>query len=340
MFTKRPLFWGCLILILRGDALAVVQGDTEKLGQSPAWFTGRELKRELDEPVDLIWSENPLRSALDNLSRTHRLAVFLDPRVDPDRKVQLSLRNVPLYEALQKIAKARNLGATLFGPVVYFGPPVTAVQLRGLTALRTGELQKASPAVRRKFFARAPMAWDDFAEPRKLIGWLARHNGLTPEGVDALPHDLWAAADLPPMTLVERLTLLLAPFGRTFTVSPDGRRLVLSPIPDVLPKVQETGGLNGGRAADVALDNKRFTLTVEEKPFGPVMMQLAQQIGLELQMDTKTLRRAGVPPEQRVSFSVKEATLDQLLQAAVEHVPVRWRRQGNSVVIEPLPQEK
>jgi hypothetical protein len=327
MWMIRPLLWGCLILILRGDAAE----------SSPTvWLTGRELKRQLDKPVDLIWSENPLRSALENLSRTQRVAVFLDPRIDPSRKVQLSLRNAPLHEALQKIAQTQNLGVALFGPVVYFGPPLTAIQLRGLIALRAEELQKASPPVRSKFFARAPMAWDDFADPRRLIGWLARHNGLTPEGLDALPHDLWAAADLPPMTLSERLTLLLAPFQRTFTVSPDGRRLILSPIPDVLPNVQETGGLPGGRAAKVPLKDKRFTLTVEEKPFGPVMLQLAKQIGLQLQMDPEALRRAGVPPEQRVSFSVREATIDQLLQAAVEHLPLRWRRQGTSVVIEPL----
>jgi hypothetical protein len=345
MLIKLPLLWGCLILILRGDVAALAEGDSpmisaKKSGPSPAWLTGQALRRKLDEPVDLVLSEDPLRSALRRLLETHRVAVFLDPRADPGRKVQLSLQNVPLHEALQKIAQPQNLGAALLGPVVYFGPPVTTIQLRILSGLRTEELQMALPLVRKKFFARAPMAWNDFAEPRELLRWLVRKNGMAPEGIDALPHDLWAAADLPPMTLVERLTLLLAPFGRTFSVSPDGRRLIVSPIPDMLPKVKESGGLSGGHAAEVALDDKRFTLTVEEKPFGPVMLQLAKQIGLQLQLDTEALQRAGVSPEARISFSVKEATIDQLLQAAVQHVPVRWHRQGNSVVIEPLTPEK
>ncbi|MBN2580091.1 MAG: STN domain-containing protein [Pirellulales bacterium] len=332
MSITRPVLWGCLILILRGNLAEA----------SPTvWLTGRALHRRLAEPVDLFWSENPLQSALHNLAQTHRVAVFLDPRVDPGRKVQLSLQNVPLREALRRIASAENLEMTLLGPVVYYGPPRATPVLRTLAALRTEEVRSGSPARRKKFLASASLTWDDFAEPRDVIQRLAEKNGLTVEGLDNLPHDLWAAADLPPLTLVERLTLLLTPFGRTCKISPDGRRLTLVTIPENLP-VQQTAGagaLDGGDApaAEVALADKRFTLTVQEKPFIPLMRQLVRQIGLELQMDDEALRRAGVPPDRRVSFRVREATIDQLLQAALGNLPLRYRLRGKTVVIEPLP---
>ena len=52
------------------------------------------------------------------------------------------------------------------------------------------------------------MAWDELAEPRTLLAALARENGLEIEGLDRVPHDLWPAADWPPMSLVDRLTLI------------------------------------------------------------------------------------------------------------------------------------
>ena len=47
-----------------------------------------------------------------------------------------------------------------------------------------------------------------------------------------MPHDLWAAADLPPISLVDRLTLIAIQFDLTFKVAEHGKRLELVPVPE------------------------------------------------------------------------------------------------------------
>ena len=83
-------------------------------------------------------------------------------------------------------------------------------------------------AVSRPLLQPKPLAWPDFATPRDILTDLARQNGLTLEGLDRVPHDLWAAADLPPLSLVERLTLVANQFDLTFALSADGRTVTLA----------------------------------------------------------------------------------------------------------------
>jgi hypothetical protein len=80
---------------------------------------------------------------------------------------------------------------------------------------------------------------------------------------------------------------------------------------------------------------KRFTLTVAGQPIGPLLEQLVPQLNLELKIDAQALRQAGVSLEQRVSFSVKNATVDELLQAALKNTGLKFVRRENIVQIEP-----
>src|SRR5690606_33113432 len=74
--------------------------------------------------------------------------------------------------------------------------------------------------------------WDDAAEPRQLVADLAKEAGVNLENPAAIPHDLWPAASLPALPWCDRLTLILAQFDLTFTVSADGSRLRLRPLAD------------------------------------------------------------------------------------------------------------
>jgi hypothetical protein len=84
------------------------------------------------------------------------------------------------------------------------------------------------------------------------------------------------------------------------------------------------------------LSRQQFTLTINEQPIGPLIKLLAKQIGLELQMDEKAIESAGVHLSQRVSFEVKDATIDQLLQAAIHSTPLKYRLQNRVLVIEAM----
>ena len=75
------------------------------------WATGRQLSQTLAQPIDVFWSNNPLRRAMTSLSRAQQVAILIDRRVDPGQRLTLNLQNVPLETILQ------TRGETLrFGP--------------------------------------------------------------------------------------------------------------------------------------------------------------------------------------------------------------------------------
>ncbi|MCD4727494.1 MAG: hypothetical protein K8R46_07530, partial [Pirellulales bacterium] len=86
------------------------------------WATGLALQKQLAEPVDIYWVNNPLRQAIGNLSQTRRVAVLIDRRVDPGRELNVSLKGVPLESAMRQIARPRGLDVSRLGDVLYLGP--------------------------------------------------------------------------------------------------------------------------------------------------------------------------------------------------------------------------
>jgi hypothetical protein len=54
---------------------------------------------------------------------------------------------------------------------------------------------------------------------------------VTINGLDQIPHDLWPAVDLPPLSWTDRLTLVLAGFGLTFQLSDRGETVQLVKLP-------------------------------------------------------------------------------------------------------------
>ncbi|MGA2059256.1 MAG: STN domain-containing protein [Thermoguttaceae bacterium] len=359
--------WGTITPILWGAA---------------SWATGPGLQKNLAESVDILWAENPMRQALESVGRNKNVAVLLDRRIDPGRKIEISIRQTPLKEALETIAQKYNLGISMVGPVVYFAPPETARTVRTLVALRREDVRRLAPGAAKKFFEQKSMVWDDLATPRALLEKLGSENGIQIAGLDQIPHDLWAAADLPPLDLIERITLIAGQYDLTFQVSADGKGITLLPVPEHVElvrtypagrqsqetaknitslapqarvhvegdKIVVTGTVedherissphrqterSSTKPADADLNSKRFTLTVPEQPIGLLLQQLAPQLNLELKIDKKALERAGVSLDQRVSFSVKNATVDELLQAALKQTRLKFMRRGNVVQIEP-----
>jgi hypothetical protein len=214
----------------------------ETAAAESAWLTGPALAKRLAAPMDVVWSGKPLRAALDSLSRTEKVAIVLDRRIDPDARVDLVISGKSLAEALAEIAQNRNGGTCVVGPVVYIGPAAAAKRLRTLVYLRSQEA-RALPAEAAKAWTRAkPLAWPDLAEPRQLLAQLARDANIEPKGLELVPHDLWAAADLPPLSLVERLSLIAIQFDLTFTIADDGKTAALVPIPEELAIVRSYEG--------------------------------------------------------------------------------------------------
>jgi len=212
-------------------ANTLVWGGVADTADSTHWATGTVLQKRLNEQLVILRVNNPLRKAIRQISQAYRVAILIDRRVDPDQKLDVSLKDVSLESALQTIARRLGLGTSRLGNVVYLGPARAADGLRGVAAALEKEVRRLPSAVQRKYLLPKRLVWEDFATPRELVDQLARDSGLKITGLEKVPHDLWAAADLPPSSLIDRLTLIAFQFDLTFEVADGGRRLKLATLP-------------------------------------------------------------------------------------------------------------
>jgi hypothetical protein len=341
-----------------------------------AWLSAAEARQELEGTIRLTWPSNPLRDSLDNLARTRRLAIWLDRRIDPDQRVELKTDNVRLREALLTLAGQINGGVCLVGPVVYIGPRETTAKLFKLSAERRDEAGKLSADIRTRLAKSQALAIEDLAEPRALFEQLAAEAGLKVVGNERVPHDLWPAGDWPALTVVDRMSLVLAGFDLTYEFAPDGSAIRLAPYP-ASAAVERTHAVKGnvrefaeklaglfpaakivpgtGKVTVTAsvADHETiaelvkssgpkkppppgaktvYTLKIENQAVGAAARALGKQMDLEIQF------AQGLTPEQlgqRVTFQVKDATLDELFEALLKPAGLTHKLIGKTLEISP-----
>ncbi|MGA2035759.1 MAG: hypothetical protein ABSG68_26220, partial [Thermoguttaceae bacterium] len=240
--TAVSFLWSLSIMAATVLLAAAAQGGD--------WATGTALQKKLANPVDIFWSGNPLRPALEGLARAQHVGLLIDRRVDPGQKLDVQLSATPLLQALREALENRHLDVSVLGPVVYVGPAEAAARLRTLAALRLEDTERLPAAVARKLLQAQPMSWRDFATPRDLLQKLGQQARLEIAELDRVPHDLWAAADLPPLPLLDRITLIVVQFDLTFEIASDGRQVRLVPLPGKVTLVRSyPGGRNSQATA-------------------------------------------------------------------------------------------
>ncbi|MEN6459040.1 MAG: STN domain-containing protein [Thermoguttaceae bacterium] len=333
--TKQP--WVAVFAVAWLLGAAATAGAEEPIH----WLTGASLDERLAEPIDVLWAENPLRPALMRLSRACRVAILIDRRVDPGQKLDFSLRGVPLGEALETIARGRHLGVARLGSVIYLGPRPVADRLPAVAAALDKAVRRLPTALQRKFRQPKALSWPDLATPREVLAELGLQNRFEIANLEEIPHDLWAAAELPPLPLVDRLTLVAIQFGQTFEASNRGSKLMLAltPVPRDLPATSK--GLSSSRRPSAGSTHgstpgeDRFTINVREKPVGPVLRQLAERLGLELRMDEQAIQAAGISLDQRVSVHLENATADEVFRKLLDGTRLSFHLGPKAVEIFP-----
>ncbi len=202
------------------DQQAETRGDV-------SWATGSELRGQLAKEVQVTWRDVPLRDALDRLAALHRTAIFLDRRIDPGLRISLETKGASLQQTIEQLADRLDLGVAYVGPVAYLGPRFVSARLSTLAVQRMDEVKALPPTKQRVWRRRTSWAWPRLTEPRQLVADLARSHELEIENEQALPHDLWRGEKLPPMTLSEKLTLVLAGFQMSYRINADGKILLI-----------------------------------------------------------------------------------------------------------------
>ncbi len=372
------------MLVISLIAISLARGVGADTSPKATWLAGRALQTRLDTVIPKVfWSGVPLRKVIQTIATTQAVAILVDRRVDPDHAVDLTLTGVTVEGLLQRIAEDRELGLTRVGAVTYLGPPEATTRLRTLATLRHEDVAKLPAHAAAAFGHSQPLAWDDFATPRELLSRLAASAGVRLEGLGQVPHDLWAAADLPALPLVDRFTLIAVQFDLTFRIAADGRSMELVPVPQRVAVVRRYPGgrepeqlaqrwsrlapesqikvvggevfvrglvedherLSAGshaparappkRPAATKRQEVRFTVQNAKGPLDRMVAELAQKLQVEVRIDRDALEQAGISPSQTVSFSVKEATVDELFEAVLSPAACTFRREGKAIVVVP-----
>ena len=319
--------------------------------------------------VAIDWEEVPLRQALGDLARQQDVTVFLDRRVDPDRRVTLAHKKpLPLPLLLEHLAQQLDAEIVPVGSVLYWVPRGEAARIAGRLAALERQCHEVWPELRGR---RVALSWESGARPRELVQLAAERFGIELRGAQTIPHDVWWKAHLPPLSAPQLLTLLTSGFGRTFRPDPK-RRARLIPWEEVrinfhslffadkkvvsstelqraFPGVRwrrsgswwvATGeSVDRGAVVRYLMERdalKRTSALAEERYTLTVKQQpvgailkTLQDQGWHLQIEANVQERLN----RRVSFEVRRVPIEELLTKALAPVGLQFRLEGDTIVV-------
>jgi len=320
--------------------LAILCASGPALGAEPTavYLVGAPLERALDEPIGVSWSGRELRDALESLSRNARLAIVLDRRVDPTRRIEYGATGLTLRTVVEEVAARNECGVVWLGATAFVTRREAADGWPGRAAAQAAALAKLPLDMRAVLAVRRPLKWSDLAEPRQILTQLADEAGLRWKSLDAVPFDLLYRASTTELTLADRLSLVTGQFGLDFHIDAAVQTIELrlhaaagvatsttapatpTPRPTVAPPVA---------GAQV------YTLTIRDVPFDKLIEVLRQRHQLDIRLDEAAIREANLKLDTPTNVDVERATLETLLDQAAAPLGLSARRVGAAVEIGP-----
>lgn len=280
---------------------------------------GEGLQRKLTRPASAAWRDGALGAAIEKIADAHQTPVWLDRRVDPGSPITLNVPATTLAGLFNRVGDESALGVCVVGQAVYLGPHDSAAALA------------SRPPATGKLAERARAQWPRLTTPREAATLLAEQAGVRLANADLLPHDLLNEWDGPPAPVADHLGLLLSGFGLAWRLEGDVVTLVEAPA---AASTQPVRLPESPRRPERRGREMRYTLRIENQPLGPVVKQLASQMGLEL------VRHPGVNEAvlaRTVSVAVEQASRDELLRAIGKAGGVELRANGQELSMTAAP---
>jgi hypothetical protein len=288
----------------------------------------------LSTAVEASWVRLPIREWADRATDLAGRPVIVDRRIDPDRLVTITARGESLREVLDRVAGSLEARVDELAGSIRIVPAGVAGMATTADRDSRSSIAKLPARARAAMNARRPWEWPAGAEPRGLVATAAAEAGLRVEGLDEIPHDHFPAARLPPLSLAERLDLVLAHFDRrvVWTVVdgvPAGR---VVPLEDASPP---TDSRRESTAATAAAGPKKrpvrtpapgrdvFSLRLEA-PLDKALAAIADRLGLESVIDESSLTARGIAAGEIVRATVQDASRDELLAAVLQPLGLEW----------------
>ena len=227
-----PLSWSRLCICPRH---ALAQGDSPVLVDSNTveFLTGKKLDRKNLLEFSLWWKDAELRDRLLAFSNTENIAVMLDRRIDPSTLMNLGVENRTIEQIFWRLSSTAQIGVCRIEDCYYFGPVDTVVAL----PIAMDTLSRQAKKLRRrsdvKWTIKRPVQTGPLVASKMLIEAIADKHGFAVNGLDELPHDLWYEVSLPATSVIGQMQLLLAGFGKTFEINPEGKSITLIDFPKI-----------------------------------------------------------------------------------------------------------
>lgn len=292
----------------------------------------------LDDPVHASWTRLPLRQWAERASSLAGRPVVLDRRLDPEILVTLTTNGEPARQVMATVAGMAGAAADELAGTLRLVPEGSAGLATRADRDRASRVGRLPPGPRARLTARQAWRWPAGARPRELVASAAADAGLEVAGLEAIPHDHFPAADLPPLSLAERLDLVLAHFDLRVLWEPaagNARGRIVGIDVDIAPEALATERVprrdrRPPRRTVTVRDE--FTLRLEA-PLDQALAALCGRLGLRLALDEESLAARGIAPGEIVRAEVEKASRDELLDAVLQPVGLAWRITGDRLEV-------
>lgn len=184
----------------------------------------------IQKKVSVRWQEVSVREACRRLSETQGVVIWVDRRLDPQSPITLQCEDETVRQVLERIAQSCGAQLVVLPTLCYLGPTDAAVELPTLLEIAREELKTAPLPLRRKLAQKSSIQWQRLTTPQQIVRELTRPLGVSVGGLDAVPHDLFDAGELPITTATDQLTFFLASFDRMWKIGGPGNRIAIVPI--------------------------------------------------------------------------------------------------------------
>jgi len=334
----------------------------------------RPFQRQLSLPLQVTWENAPLKTSLLRLAEVHNVNIFVDRRVDPSLPLNINLDAPTLRQGMSALAEQLGLQVSLIGDVIYLGPRPSTAKLATLLDINRERMRKMSTERRRAWRKPVPSAWPRLAEPATLASSWSDELSIPIHDLHRIPHDLWAAGELPAMGLLERLTILLAGFDLTVRLESDGSaRIVKIPAAVSIEKSYSLTDAQADRLGEIrerigdaafSVQGRRMKVVATSEQHAAIQQWMRGDTGLNspaiqgekrytlsvenqpvagvlkalcqrMQLQLDLSRLSQDQAAELISLNVKNVTRDALLQETVARAGLRYRMEGRRLVILP-----
>ena len=185
------------------------------LGLTPALHaqsSGPANDTALQKRIAIFWNDVPLREALNNLSKTQEVPVFLDRRVDPGLRITFKTDSLAVGEILYQVAEIAGCSVAWLGGVAYVGPVNEIAALEVLRDKLIQDCQKLPGSKKRLFLEASPLRIPRLGNPVELTDALLEKMAVQKTGL-SVAHDRWAGMQIRSVRAIDKLLLLSFGFG-------------------------------------------------------------------------------------------------------------------------------